>query len=272
MKVCILGCGYVGSAAALLWRERGLTVSAVTRQTSRMAHLQTLADQVFCLDSQSLHSILAQQNALLISVAPDPSSDYASTYLKTAQLIAEQADKQPSLRQIIYTSSLSVYGDHQGNWIDEYTPPAPMNQNAKILLEAERILLSCASEHLKVCVFRLGEIYGPGREIENRLKRTISQPFAGTGSSYTNLIHLDDIVGALDFALEHHLQGIYNLCSDFHIPRRLFYQEICKREDLSSVQWDPGRASPHQGNRRASNLKIKKAGFEFSFPQYAYSS
>ena len=120
-------------------------------------------------------------DALLISVAPDSSSDYTSTYLQTAQLIAKEAPKISSLKHILYTSSLSVYGDHQGNWVIKHSP-APANENAKILLETEKTLLNCSTNNLKVCVN--GEIYGPGREIENRLKRMIHSPFQAQGDPY----------------------------------------------------------------------------------------
>lgn len=263
MRIAVLGCGYVGEAAAIHWKKEGLTVTATTRQSNRIAYLQTIADHVFLLGPQPFGLFLSTQDALLISVAPDASSDYASTYLHTAQLVAKEASRTPSLKQILYTSSLSVYGDHIGNWVDETTLPAPLSENSKILLEAEQVLLNCSSENLKVCIFRLGEIYGPGREIEARIKRMIHTPFAGTGDSYTNLIHQTDIVSALDFALKKNLQGIYNLCNDIHIPRRLFYQEICQRENLPPVQWDPARTSSHQGNRRASNQKLKNEGFLF---------
>ena len=193
MKIAIIGCGYVGQAAALHWKKEGYTISAATRQASRIAALEDIADNVFLLNSQPLAAFLSKQDALLISVAPDSASDYASTYLHTAQTIAKEAAARCSLKQILYTSSLSVYGDHQGNWVDEKTVPLPEHENAKILLATEQVLLNCATETLKVCIFRLGEIYGPGREIENRIKRTIDKPFSGTGESYTNIIHLADI-------------------------------------------------------------------------------
>lgn len=257
MRIGILGCGYIGEAAALHWKEQGHIVTATTRHPNRIPHLQTIADHVFLLNSP-LEEFLAKQEALLIAVAPDTHSDYAATYLQTAQQVANT--KSPSLKHILYTSSLSVYGDHQGNWVDENTPPSPIGENGRILLEAEEAL---RASHTPTCIFRLGEIYGPGREIEQRIRRTIHSPFPGDGSSYTNLTHQTDCVRALDFALKNNLQGIYNLCGDYHVPRRLFYEEICKKENLPPVQWDPTRKSLHAGNRRASNSKLKDAGFAF---------
>ena len=124
MRIAVLGCGYVGEAAAIHWKKEGLTVTATTRQSNRIAYLQTIADHVFLLGPQPFGLFLSTQDALLISVAPDASSDYASTYLHTALLVAKEASRTPSLKQILYTSSLSVYGDHKEiGWMKRLSLP-----------------------------------------------------------------------------------------------------------------------------------------------------
>jgi nucleoside-diphosphate-sugar epimerase len=268
MKIGILGCGYVGQAAAVLWKKEGHGITATTRKIERLSLLKSVANEVCLLTKQSFLSFIEQQEALLISVAPDSLSDYTSTYLETARQVAAHISCAPKVRQILYTSSTSVYGNHGGAWVDEDAPIHCLDENRKILYETEQILLNLSSQNLRVCILRLGEIYGPGREIEERLRRMQHQPFAGNGESYTNLIHLDDIVNALHFALAHQLQGIYNLCSDFHIPRKEFYQKVCQKENLPAIQWDPTRKSFHSGNRRVSNQKIKNAGFTFKHSYY----
>lgn len=268
MKIGILGCGYVGQATALPWKKEGHHVAVTTRKFERVSPLKNIANEVCLLTEHSLPSFIAQQEALLISVAPDASSDYASTYLETAKRVTEQISNASNLRQIMYTSSTSLYGDQGGAWVDEEMPIQCLDNHRRILCETEQILLKTSSDNLHVCILRLGEIYGPGREIEERLKRMHHQPFAGNGESYTNLIHVNDIVNALHFALTHQLQGVYNLCSDFHMTRRQFYENICQKENIPSIQWDPTRTSVHGGNRRVSNQKIKNAGFTFQHPQY----
>jgi nucleoside-diphosphate-sugar epimerase len=268
MKIGIIGCGYVGKAAALLWKKLEHQISATTRNPDRIPLLKSVADQIFLLNSRNFTHFIENQEVILISVAPDPTSDYRSTYLETAKQIAQEIKNGSSVRQILYTGSTSVYGDHGGGWVDENTPAQPIQEMGKILLETEQLLLGCSSKNLNICILRLGEIYGPGREIENRLRKMQGQSFSGTGNSFTNLIHLTDIVNALNFALEKHLQGIYNLCSDFHKCRKEFYEKLCSKEKLPPIQWDPNRSNPHQGNRRVSNQKIKNEGFFFTHPEY----
>lgn len=268
MKIGIIGCGYVGSAAARFWREKGHQISVTTRQANRIHELQQFAQQVVDLNQTSLSDFISNQEVILISVAPDRGSNYFSTYLQTAIQVFEAAVQAQTLCQILYTSSTSVYGDYGGEWVNEETPLKNINENIQILMRTEEILLKCSSEKLKVCVLRLGEIYGPGREIEKRLRRMQHDFFPGTGNAYTNLIHLEDIVSALDFSCSRALNGVYNLCNDFHITRRQFYEELCRKENLPNVTWDPSRISMHQGNKRVSNEKIKKLGFIFKHPSY----
>lgn len=268
MKIGILGCGYVGQEAALRWKNEGHNVTVTTRRPERIAQLKEYADNVLILNHQSFGSFIEQQEALLISVAPDSPSEYTSTYLETSKQVVVHFRNAPFLQHILYTSSTSLYGDHQGAWVNEETPIHDPDKNRKILFETEQNFLSCSSPDVCVSILRLGEIYGPGREIEERIRRSHKTPFPGNGESYTNLNHIEDIVGGLNFALLHKLQGVYNLCNDFHITRKEFYEKICLQENIPPIQWDPAHKSQHGGNRRVSNQKIKDAGFVFTHPDF----
>ena len=134
MRIGILGCGYVGEAAALHWKMEGHGLSATTRSQDRIPYLSHFIDHVYLLESHSLAHFLSELDILLISVAPDKASDYASAYLQTAQNVVKELPKCPNLKQILYTSSLSVYGDHKGRWIDEKALALQSNENTKILL------------------------------------------------------------------------------------------------------------------------------------------
>lgn len=270
MNVAIIGCGYVGKAAARFWKAAGHSVTATTRNPDHVAELQSIVDHVILLQGNNLSEILAQalvnQEVILLSVAPDDASQYESTYLNTAQALVKAVKRLPMLRQILYTSSTSVYGDQQGQWVDENTPPAPNNDNTKILLATEQILLASQSDNRYVCIFRLGEIIGPGRELSSRLRRLNGQSLSGSGDNYTNLTHIDDIVGAIDFAVSHQLQGVYNLCGDLHILRRDLYHQICEKHGLPHVVWNGSVTSVHGGNKRVSSVKLVAAGYSFYKP------
>lgn len=256
MKIGIIGCGYVGKAAALHWKSAGHEVIVTTRSLQRAYELRPIADLVYIL-SDDWHDLIKKLDVVLLSVAPDAKSDYIQTYLRTTEALI-QAVPNSNLQQIIYTSSTSVYGDHQGAWVDENSPLKPSNTNAQILVAAEQTLLNLRTA---VCIFRLGEIYGPNRSYEEKLRQNQGKVFPGTGENYMNRIHINDIVAALDLAVEKKLEGIYNLCDDMHMKRKEFYEKICESEQLPNVQWSPSVVSPHAGNKKVSNDKLKSFGW-----------
>lgn len=259
MRICIIGCGYVGKAIAQKWRAGGHEIAVTTRSLERAYELRSVADLVYILD-EDWSELIKKQDVVLVSVAPDVKSDYIQTYLRTAENLLK-ALKGSSVSQIIYTGTTSIYGDHQGDWVTEDTAPNPEHANAHILLETERIFLKMTSDTRNVCIFRLGEIYGPGRSVENRLQRMQGQKFPGNGQNYTNLIRLDEILSALDLSLKNKWSGIFNLCNDIHLQRKEWYQKICELHGWPPVQWDETLKNPHTGNKRVSNLKLKSMGW-----------
>ena len=151
---------------------------------------------------------------------------------------------------LIAISSTACYKDAGGAFVKEEDAP-PTEYEQEMLLNPQ------------ACIFRLSEIYGPGREIANRFKeKTV---FPGSGENPTNMIHLDDIVGAILFAITHSLKGIYNLTDDDHMTRRELYTLF------QNVTFDPTTTPRFGGNRKVSNEKIKKAGYVFKHPHRVLS-
>ncbi len=168
MRVAIIGCGYVGTAVAHHWRqELGFVVTATTTRQERVTELSSLPARVVVLkgdDAAALQSALQDQDSVLLSVGAPNSNAYEETYLRTAKTLVKVLEQTPSVQQLIYTGSYAVYGDRNGAWVDEDTPAAPANQNGEILGNTEQVLLAASSDRLRVCIFRLGGIYGPGRD------------------------------------------------------------------------------------------------------------
>lgn len=259
MKICIIGCGYLGTATALKWKAEGHEITVTTRSLQRAYELKPLADLVYVLH-EDFYDLVEKQDVVLLCVAPDKKNDYIQTYLHVAEALVE-AVKKSSVKQIIYTSSTSIYGNHEGRWVDENTESLPIHSNAQILLSTEKILLKAAERDRQVCIFRLGEIYGPGRSIVERVHRMQGKTLPGNGENFTNLCHLDEITDALDLALKHNLDGIFNLCNDIHILRKELYDTLCKERGWIPMQWDPKISSSHGGNKRVSNEKLKSLGW-----------
>ena len=274
MNVAIIGCGYVGITVARHWQqENHYRITATTTTPERVTELQQVAQQVVVTkgnDATALRSVVQDQDIILVSVAPSRvfgASSYEQTYLHTAKNLVNVLSEAPTVKQIIYTGSYSVYGDRNGAWVDEESPVAPANQNGQILCDTEQVLLTAASAERRVCILRLGGIYGPERELTKIFSRVFGTTRTGTGDDFTNWIHLDDIVLAVAFAASQRLSGIYNLVGDRPSTSRDLLNYLCQQHNLPPVKWDATAASVRPYNSRVNNRKLKAAGYNFVHPE-----
>lgn len=250
-NIAIIGAGYVGKAAAEIWKAEGHIITLTTRSKERVLELSPFANRVVIITPGQFEDALQGQDIVLLSVAPDRQDEDEATYLGSAKALLK--DLNPKTQQILYTSSTSVYGEHGGALVDETSPCKPQTKREKILFETEQLLLKAPC---KVCILRLGEIVGPGRMIVDRL-RALRGPLPGTGEAITNISPLEIIVRALSLAVHEQWEGIYNVCNDLHISRRELYDNLCREYGLPTVQWDPTKISLHAGNKKVSNQKYK---------------
>lgn len=271
LRAAILGCGYVGQAVAQLWQHQGITVTATTTRPERLESLGTMADRALVLrgdDRAAVAELLAGQQVVLICVGAGRQANYEETYLNTAKTVVNALAQSPDLRQIIFTSTYSVYGNYGGAWVREDDPAQPATDNGKIMLETEQVLLSAATDQRRVCIFRLGGIYGPGRDLAKIYSRAAGTTRPGTGQEASNWIHLEDIVGAIDWAQRRGLSGLYNLVQDDIPTVRDLIDRVCQAHHLAPVQWDASQPSARPYHVRVSNQKLKAAGYTFRHPGF----
>ena len=114
----------------------------------------------------------------------------------------------------------------------------------------------------------ISRIYGPGRTLAKIYGRAAGTTRPGKGDERSNWVHLDDIVGAIDWARRHQLSGLYNLVQD-EVPKvRELIDAVCQRHDLEPVQWDETQPSSRFYNARVSNAKLKATGYQFVHPRF----
>ncbi len=274
-NLAVIGCGYVGTTLAEYWQQRGHRVIGTTTRFDRVAALQKVlsdAQVVRGNNFQEVAGIISGQDTVVVSIAPlrsqaGDSEIYAATYLPMAQNLKKAIQQSDNLLQVIYLSSCSIYGDHQGKWVDETTPIFPATEHIRILQEAEQILLQAGNDTQKVCILRLGGIYGPGRELLKRYGSLAGKTLPGKGDRVINWVHLADIVGAIDFARANHLTGIYNVVDDSVMTVREQVQLICTHHQLPTVLWDESKPAQAVKNLRVSNQKLKAMGYPLIYPQ-----
>jgi len=275
MKNAIFGCGYVGSSVARRWHQDGHSVTATTTTPDKVEGLKALAQRVVVMrgsDEAAVRDLVRDQHVVLVCVAPTTASllnpqGYEEVYLRSAKNLVAALKDDPAPRQIIYTSSCSIYGDRGGQPVDEETPIVPMNRMTEVLCETEQVLLSASGENVRVCVLRLGGIYGSGPDMAKRLRRIAGTKLPGSGENLVHRTHIDDIASGVEFARQTRLDGIYNLVNDAAVPIRGMLDNLCEEHALPKVGWDPSITNRTSVNARISNGKLKAAGYRLIHPE-----
>lgn len=152
---------------------------------------------------------IAAADAILVSAAPGEGGD------PFLAVLGDKIAAAPRLASVVYLSSLGVYSDSGGAWIDESTPVShgrARRGNARIAAEEAWQALG-RRRGLPVAVLRLGGIYGPGQNAMRRLLRGSAQRVAKPGH-VSNRIHVDDIAQAIDAAFARRADGVFNVVDD----------------------------------------------------------
>ena len=276
MKIAIIGAAYTGLATAKYLKSLGHNISVTTTKESRREELEEVADKVtvmFGSDQEKMKELLFDQEILVLTVAGgmiekdgktimDPDL-YRDAYVGTAESVVNAIGSDSSLRQIIFTSSLNAYGDGGGaDEITEEIEANPLNPFQEVYVTTEGLLRGLENDQLGVCIFRTGTIHGPGREWKNQLALMSGQKIPFDGSSDAMIVHRDDVVRAIEMAINKNLNGLYNLFNEVTTSKAEFFARVCDEQELAHVEWL--NLSP--GPKNVSNQKIKDAGLMFLDP------
>ncbi len=254
-KILIIGLGYVGKALAKHFKSKEMDVWATCRQDSSLDTCHKLNITPIDLRESPLTEIaLHPFSHIIVCVAPGKNGSYEDTYLNLAKTITLRSHVNT---QIIYTGSTSVYGDHFGVRVTEQSELNTFSINGKILIETEKTYL----KQKRSCIFRLGQIIGPDREILKSIENHRNYAL-GDGKSPINLSPIKDILNGIDFAIEHDLRGIFNLCIDFHPYRCDLYDRILLDAKLLPFPWD--KNSKSKSSKIVCSKQITTLGFHFS--------
>lgn len=276
MNILILGLGYSAGFFARAALARGWEVTGTVRSAEKAAQLsregiRTLVFGGFAVSS-ALSKAVAEADAVLVSVQPAEDGDPALGPLRGALAAA------PNLRWIGYLSTIGVYGDQSGAWIDEATPPAPTNGRTRQRVAIEEAWLQLGRDSGKpVQIFRLSGIYGPGRNAITKLREGKANRLIKPGQVF-NRIHVDDIAEVLMASLAQPRNGaIYNVTDDEPGPPQdvvTFAAELTGLEPppetpFAQAQLSPMAASFYGESKRVSNALVKREfGYAFRYPTY----
>jgi nucleoside-diphosphate-sugar epimerase len=159
--------------------------------------------------SPEVRAAIADAEALLISAAPADGVD------PVLAVLADDVLRAPALRTIVFLSTLGVYADSNGAWIDESAEVIPdLARRGSARRKAEMAWQALGARRtLPVATLRLGGIYGPGQNAMIRLRRGAAHRIAKPGH-VSNRVHVFDVAQAIDAAFARRIDGIVNVVDD----------------------------------------------------------
>jgi nucleoside-diphosphate-sugar epimerase len=269
MKIAIIGCEYIGYPLAKLFNDKGYQITAMTKNVKDLKKLKNLSQKIIIykkVTTEDLLPIVEYNDTIILSIPTDPHETYEETFLTMVNAIKKAASIVRQPKTIIYTSRSIVYGEQNGLWVDEAAVLHPTDKKEQVLIETEKTLLTLQQIGWSVCILRLSEVYGPSFEISKKIITRSDYFSTKSGDNYTNMVHLDDIISAINHCLSFKLEGIYNLTDDDHSTLKELLNLASKKLNLSEIKWDPKGFSAIGENQRVSNHKIKAAGYTFIHP------
>lgn len=260
----IIGCGYLGARVGRAWLDSGRAVRALTR--SRAEALASLGFEPIVgdvLEPGSLRSLPAA-STILYSVGLDRAAGRSMRDVYVGGL-RNALTALPAGGRFVYVSSTSVYGQTDGSTVDEDSPTEPLEENGRIVLEAERTLREFRPD---ATILRFAGIYGPDRWLRKQpLLR--GEAYLGDAGKWLNLIRVEDGVRAVLAAETAAPGGTFNIADDHPATRREFYTELARLLGAPEAKFEPAPQPVREANRRISNARARlRLGFVPEFPSY----
>jgi nucleoside-diphosphate-sugar epimerase len=187
----IFGLGYTGRAVAEAALAAGFAVAATHRAALSADWPAGVRAVVFA----QAGPVLAGATHMLSTVPPPGDGGEGEDADPVLAAYASAIRGAPRLRWAGYLSSIGVYGDRGGGWVDEATPPAPGQERSRRRLAAERAW-AALGDRLAVDLFRVAGIYGPGRSALEEVRSGRARRVVRPGHAFSR-IHRDDIALAV---------------------------------------------------------------------------
>ncbi|STX50195.1 oxidoreductase (NAD-dependent epimerase/dehydratase) [Legionella busanensis] len=271
----IFGFGYTAKFLAKELIKRNFKVIGTTRDKQKFLTYDTQPNySLINYQFDEVSAYLKEATHLLISIPPvpmvgDPVLSDFNNLIK---------DNRHHLKWLGYLSSTSVYGDHQGDWVDEESVCLAKDTQSTLRLNTEKAWTAFAKQYqLPLHIFRLAGIYGPGRNAISRIKAGKKLSIYKSGQFFSR-IHVSDIVSVLLASLEYPKSySIYNVADDEPTASHIIDAYACnllKQSPLPLINYEEANLSPFErhfytNNRRVANAKIKnELKIKLKYPTY----
>ncbi|MBC8012669.1 MAG: SDR family oxidoreductase [Methyloceanibacter sp.] len=275
-RLFAFGLGFSAQALAARLSAKGWQIAGTARDQGKIEQLAAHGYTVTCFAGEPANrevpKLLQGTTHLLHSIPPGAEGD---------PVLAQYGDRiagLSSLEWVGYLSTVGVYGDQEGRWVDESIAPRPNNARTEARVSAEKAWLEFGAETgVPVQIFRLAGIYGPGRNVFDKLRAGTARRLKKDGQVFSR-IHVEDIASVLEASIARPRAGaIYNVADDEPAAPD---QVVAHAAELIGVAAPPEVAfeeadltpmarSFYEGSRRIANQRIKsELKVKLRYPTY----
>lgn len=269
-SVVIAGCGDVGSRLASQLLAAGWEVHGLRRNVARLPEgVIGIAGDLFNKECPDTWPIGGVDYLVYCAAATDhDEAGYRKAYVQGLQHVLEWlGDYGQEPKHLVFVSSSSVYGQQNGEWVDDTSPTQAVGYSGQVMLEAEQVAFDSG---IPATTVRLTGIYGPGREwllsqVRQGYRVAVEPPL------YGNRIHVDDAAGLLAYLLLHVEQGgalekVYIGVDNAPAPLAEVVDWL--RGYLGVTEWAEDASVRRAGSKQCSNARAKALGWSPTYPSY----
>lgn len=270
----VVGCGYLGQRVARRWRAMGADVWVTTRRSSRATGLLAEGYRVVVADVMQPESLTALPavDTLLYAVGFDRTSGLSQrdVYVHGLENVLRALTQPPE--RLIYISSTGVYGQNDGQWVDERSECHPARPGGQACLDAERLLRAHPWGERSV-ILRMAGLYGPGR-VPYLRDLAAGEPLRVATSGYLNLIHIDDAAAAVLAAeMRAARPALYVVSDGVPVTRQQYYDQVAAcagvRPRFASPRPDDPQTMRAATSKRVSNRALlQELQLLLQYPSY----
>ena len=263
-KILIAGCGDIGCRLGTQLSEDGHTVYGLRRDADKIPSPIQPIEADLAQDSLDLPDDL---DFVFYTASAGKYNDFAyyQAYVSGLKNLLG-ALKGQKIKRFFFTSSSSVFGQSDGEWVTEDSPTQDNNFSTRRLLEGEALALDCG---FPSTIVRFGGIYGPGRT--HIIDLVLKGKAHCMEDVYSNRIHVEDCVGIFKHLMNlDKLDPLYIGVDNQPTPSCEVYEWLAEQLSVGYIEHtEPTENSrTMRSNKRLSNAKIRATGYEFIYPTY----
>lgn len=265
--ILFLGFGYTSQFTAQYFTEERCEIYGTTRSNKELIFPKTKNVHLVNFSASAIAAIIDRIEHVVVSVPPTiQDNSYDDSALSLMESVLKESSN--NLQSITYLSTTSIYGDHEGRWVNETTQPNPNNARSNARLQSEQGCKElCNRLNIKLRIFRLAGIYGPGRNALMRVKDGSAKSIFKDGQVFSR-IHVEDIANIIHKAImqKPDSEGIYNIADDYPcstIEVNNYAAKLLSMPEPEIVHIDNADLSVmgkefYSSCRRVSNDKVKQ--------------